>query len=102
MPFPFLPFGAILALAVLGGAFAIFGAALRLLDRAALSARNTIAPTIVHGLRTWSRQPDIPRPISASAMEANDPSSPLNLDAWNAAVDSALPVAVPTERVRRR
>jgi hypothetical protein len=85
MPFPFLPFGALLALAVLGGAFAIFGAVLRLFDRAALSARNTIAPTVVRGIRGWSQPRD-----NESAAE-----SPTTDDYDGAA-------AIATERVRRR
>ena len=54
MPFPFLPFGALLAVAVLGGAFAAFALALRLLDRAGLTARRSIASGIAAGLRGWS------------------------------------------------
>ena len=55
MPFPFLPGGLLLALTVLGGAFAVFGAALHLLDRAASSARGTIATGLAAGIRSWSR-----------------------------------------------
>jgi hypothetical protein len=84
MPFPFLPFGALLALAVLGGAFAVFGAVLRLVDRAALSARNTIAPTVVRGLRGWSQPRD-----QETAAESSTPNP----------YEGASPIA--TERVRR-
>jgi hypothetical protein len=62
MPFPFIPAGAALALAVLGGAFTLFWLLVRLLDRtatsardAALSARDAVAPGLVAGLRTWGR-----------------------------------------------
>jgi hypothetical protein len=84
MPFPFLPFGALLALGVLGGAFAVFGAVLRLFDRAALSARNTIAPTVVRGLRGWSQPRDVETALEPATVDQ---------------VDGAAAVA--TERVRR-
>ena len=61
MPFPFLPGGIVLALAVLGGAFAVFGLALRAMDRAWLGARNTMAVGLVAGMRQWStarREPE--------------------------------------------
>ena len=54
MPFPFLPGGLLLALSVLGGALAIFGVLLHLLDKAASSARGSIAAGLEAGLRTWS------------------------------------------------
>jgi hypothetical protein len=55
VPFPFLPGGAILAAAVLGGAFALFTVLLRLLDRAATEIGGAMLPGVVHGLRDWSR-----------------------------------------------
>ena len=58
MAFPFLPFGVLLAFAVLGGAFAAFALALRLLDRAGLTARRSIASGIAAGLRGWSDSDD--------------------------------------------
>ena len=66
MPFPFLPAGLVLAVAVLGGAFAGFGLALKLIDRTALTARTSIAPGIVTGLRNWSHQQEA-RPTSSPA-----------------------------------
>ena len=71
MPFPFLPAGLLLAVAVLGGAFAIFALALRLIGRAAITARDSIAPGIVAGLRTWS-QPRQSRPDPASFADVVD------------------------------
>ena len=65
MPFPFLPLGAALALAVLGGAFALFGLLLRLADRAALAARDSVASGLVAGLRRWGMDAGRPAPISS-------------------------------------
>ena len=69
MPFPFLPVGLMLALAVLGGAFAAFGLALHLLDRAALTARTSIAPGIVSGMRNWTHQQPLDRRVSSPTPE---------------------------------
>ena len=55
MPFPFLPGGAILAAAVLCGAFVLFTVSLRVLDRAATEIGGTMLPGVVDGLRDWSR-----------------------------------------------
>ena len=69
MPFPFLPAGVILALAVLGGAFAAFGLALHLLDRAALTARRSIAPGLVSGMRNWTNQQPRGHRVSSPTQE---------------------------------
>jgi hypothetical protein len=53
MPFPFLPGGALLAIAVLGGALTVFGLALRAMDRTIAAGRRTILPGLVSGFRTW-------------------------------------------------
>ena len=92
MPFPFLPAGAVLALAVLVGAFALFGLALRGLDRAATSARHSIAPGLVAGLRQWSHPRQEPsRPVSSS------PAAP------DADIEEvAAPASVTTQPVHRR
>ena len=67
MPFPFVPVGIVLAAAVLSVAYAIFATVLRVLDRAALTVRNSIAPGVVAGLRTWSQhQPEVRR-VSSQA-----------------------------------
>ena len=90
MPFPFLPFGAMLALAVLGGAFAAFALALRLLDRAGLTARRSIASGLVAGLRGWY-----------DSGEPSGPSGSLDVEAFEE-VDHEAPPDVPLERVHRR
>lgn len=76
MPFPFLPGGAILAVAVLVGALTIFGLALVALDRAAgrtiVGLRGSIIPGIVTGWRDWAP----PRPPDPSA-RARPPSGAL-------------------------
>ncbi len=57
MPFPFLPGGAILAVAFLVGVLTLFGLGLRLMDRAirrvASDVRDSMVPGIVAGLRGW-------------------------------------------------
>ena len=53
MQFPFMPFGALLALAVLGGALAIFGAALKALDWTIDAARGSMLGGVVAGIRNW-------------------------------------------------
>lgn len=127
MPFPFLPLGAALAIAVLGGAFALFWWAVRALDRAASSARDAItgrvavAPGLVAGLRTWGhdagadadgepaekglagaaahgdREPA--RPAGSSEIESDDDAAV----AGRPIEDEDLPPssAVPTARVHR-
>ena len=54
MPFPFLPWGAMLAIAVLAGAMTVFGLALRAMDRAFSAGRRAMMPGLVAGLRNWS------------------------------------------------
>jgi hypothetical protein len=58
MPFPFLPAGAILAMAVLLGAFALFAIILRAIDRTATEMKGSFLPGVVTGLRDWSRARD--------------------------------------------
>jgi hypothetical protein len=53
MPFPFIPGGALLALAVLGGALAIFGVALKALDWTIDAARGSMLGGVVSGIRNW-------------------------------------------------
>ena len=65
MPFPFLPIGAVVAAAVLGGAYAVFAGLLRLVDRAALTVRDSIAPGVVAGMRNWSRTEPFARRASS-------------------------------------
>jgi hypothetical protein len=54
MPFPFLPGGALLALAVLGGALTVFGLALRAMDKAITASRRSMLPGLVSGFRKWA------------------------------------------------
>jgi hypothetical protein len=58
MAFPFLPGGAILAMAVLGGTFALFAIILRAIDRTATEMRGSFLPEVVSGIRDWSRTHD--------------------------------------------
>jgi hypothetical protein len=69
MAFPFLPGGAILAMAVLGGAFALFAIALRAIDRTATEIKGSFLPGVVSGLRNWSR------PHDQSQMRESSPKS---------------------------
>jgi hypothetical protein len=66
VPFPFLPGGAILGVAVLVGGMTIFGLALMALDRVAGRAgaalRGSMLPGIVAGWQGWSPHPESPEP----------------------------------------
>jgi hypothetical protein len=75
MPFPFLPGGAILAAAVLVGAFATFALALRAMDRALEGIRGSVLPGLVSGLRGWSPPAHGSRigPAEAHAAPASGP-----------------------------
>jgi hypothetical protein len=54
MPFPFLPWGALLASVVLGGALIVFGLVLRAVDHAVTASRRSVLPGLVSGFRTWA------------------------------------------------
>jgi len=54
MPFPFLPWGALLASAVLGGALIVCGLVLRAIDHAVTARRRSVLPGLVSGFRTWT------------------------------------------------
>jgi hypothetical protein len=56
MPFPFLPGGALLAIAVLGGALIVFGVALRAIDHAITASQRSMLPGLVSGFRTWTSE----------------------------------------------
>jgi hypothetical protein len=58
MAFPFLPGGVVLAMAVLGGAFALFAIVLRAMDRTAAEITGSFLPGVVSGLRVWSHTHD--------------------------------------------
>jgi hypothetical protein len=66
MSFPFLPGGAILAMLVLGGAFALFALVLRAIDRTATEIKGSVLPGVVAGLRDWSRTRDRGRARTSS------------------------------------
>jgi hypothetical protein len=81
MPFPFMPLGALLALAVLGGALAIFGVALKALDWTIDAARGSMLGGVISGIRDWelpslsstARSPAGPQPTS-EVLEGGDDS----------------------------
>jgi hypothetical protein len=72
MPFPFLPWGALLASAVLGGALIVFGLVLRAMDHAVTASRRSMLPGLVSGFRTWAsgRETD-------GGLESSSPVPPL-------------------------
>jgi hypothetical protein len=75
MPFPFLPLGWLLAVAVLVAALTVFGLVLRAMDRAVTRAtgelRTTVLPGLVTGLRQW--QPAPPRRGAAVSAASASP-----------------------------
>jgi len=54
MPFPFYWAGALVAAVFLTVVMTIFGVLLKLLNRAATEVQESIVPTIVTGIRSWS------------------------------------------------
>ncbi|MET1231541.1 MAG: hypothetical protein ABWY52_01665 [Candidatus Limnocylindrales bacterium] len=85
MPFPFLPWGVVVAGVVLGGMVGLFMLVVHLLDRAATEVSGTMLPGLVRGVRQWSGGP-----ISA----APPPSSPMAVDpepSLDPIVDEPLP-----------
>ena len=60
MPFPFFPGGALLAIAVLGGAMAVFGLALKALDWTIDGVKGSMLSGVVSGLRDWERGSQAP------------------------------------------
>ena len=76
MPFPFIPGGAVLALAVLGGALVIFGAALKAMSWTIDAARGSMLGGMVSGIRDWelsSRRSARRRPASSLAPSGPTP-----------------------------
>jgi hypothetical protein len=71
MPFPFLPGGVLLAIAVLGGALTVFGLVLRAMDTALTAGRRSMLPGLVSGLRTWAEAspPELDPPAPAIAID---------------------------------
>jgi hypothetical protein len=74
MPFPFMPLGALLALAVLSGALAVFGAALKALDWTIDAARGSMLSSVVSGIRNWDAAP---RRSATGSPDAAEPSEAL-------------------------
>jgi hypothetical protein len=72
MPFPFIPGGLALALAVLGGTMALFGLALKALDWSIDSMRRTVLPGIVSGIRDWQRPEEPGEPPLRPAIMSTD------------------------------
>jgi hypothetical protein len=72
MPFPFLPGGVLLAIAVLGGALIVFGLVLRATDHAVAASRRSMLPGLVSGLRTWASARETDR-----GAESQSPPPPL-------------------------
>jgi hypothetical protein len=77
MPFPFLPWGVVVAGVVLGGMVGLFMFVVHLLDRAATEVSGTMLPGLVRGVRKWSDGPrsGLSRPSSPVAV---DPESSLD------------------------
>ncbi|HEX5823020.1 MAG TPA: hypothetical protein VFY18_01050 [Candidatus Limnocylindrales bacterium] len=95
MPFPFLPGGALLAIAVLGGALTIFGLVLRAMDKAITAGRRTMLSGLVAGFRTWTG--------SAGSAAEVAPLPPLAFPAFPASpAPSTMPVAEIVEVADRR
>ncbi len=101
MPFPFFWIGAVFAGAVLVAVFAVFGAVMRALDRAATEVTGTILPGLVEGFRDWpnGRHRAVRRAGSPRSSEPT-PSGPTTVatdadaDADEAAAVQELPFAV--------
>jgi hypothetical protein len=73
MPFPFFPGGALLALAVLGGAMALFGLALKALDWSIDGVKGSMLSGVVSGLRDWERGSHAPTASTGSTGSGGGP-----------------------------
>jgi len=68
MPFPFMPFGAIAALIVLGGSFTLLYLLITRLDRAVMELGGAVVGRLVSGLDDWNHdRPDRGRIPSGGA-----------------------------------
>lgn len=94
MPFPFFFGGAALALAVLGGALALFGLALKALDWTIDTAKGSMLSGIVSGMRDWDVRSNARR-----ARRAVSPASPFSGTEPATLLESAVGFEVPLERV---
>jgi hypothetical protein len=86
MPFPFFPGGALLAIAVLGGAMAVFGLALKALDWTIDGVKGSMLSGMVSGLRDWERRSQAPDASTGPAGSGGEPTPHApTLDATDAA-----------------
>ena len=74
MQFPFFPGGALLAIAVLGGAMALFGLALKALDWTIDGVKGSMLSGVVSGLRDWERGSQAPVASTSSPGSVGQPS----------------------------
>ena len=86
MPFPFYPFGALVAGLILGATLTVFVVALQAIDRTVTRVGGSVLSGLVSGLNGWSgsRRAAVPH-VSPGAADREDVASP-----------------VPVEHVRRR
>lgn len=83
MQLPFLPAGILLALAVLGGTFVLFGLALKALDWTIDASRDAALVGIVSGLRDWRMTAELdaatarPTPVAIPAGPVAMPAGPI-------------------------
>jgi len=100
MPFPFVPFGVVVAGMFLGSALTLFALALRGLDRATASIGDSVLPGLVEGIRDWSmtgRGPDRPPTWSP----ATSPDEREEADEADEPFEPVLAEPVPAEPVHR-
>lgn len=104
MPFPFFFGGAALALAVLGGALALFGLALKALDWTIDTAKGSMLSGIVSGMRNWdvrSSARRAPRVVSpASPFSGTEPAT--LIESAVGGFEAPLAQVEPTEAHRGR
>ena len=79
MPFPFLPTGLLLAIAVVATSLIAFGIALKALDWSIDVVRGTTLTQIVSGMRSWqshSTSPQLPVASGPCGVEEYDEMTP--------------------------
>ena len=77
MPFPFLPFGAILAATVLFSAIGAFVAAMMAIDKAATRVFGGVVTGVVVGARRWR---DETSPAGRTPSDTPEPVEPIHTD----------------------
>jgi hypothetical protein len=93
MPFPFIPFGALMAALVMGGTFALFFAVVNKVDRTIADVGGVVVGRLVSGFDDWSHE-------RASAHGRDD--SPGTGVAAGDSFEAGFPVPVEPARVVRR